>query len=139
MATEYTRASCPSACDKRALPCAVAGTGASCPSQRAFVISPQDNVATALEELRPGDVSLLGDTVDKQVAAAERIPKGHKLALRDISSGEKIIKYGVVIGQSIVVIKAGSWVHLHNIKSVYDERSSHLDIRTGAPKDTKYE
>ena len=34
---------------------------------------------------------------------------------------------------------AGSWVHLHVMRSVYDQRSSHLDVRTGAPKDTKYE
>ena len=36
-------------------------------------------------------------------------------------------------------IPAGSWVHLHVMRSVYDQRSSHLDVRTGAPKDTKYE
>ena len=36
-------------------------------------------------------------------------------------------------------IRAGEWVHLHNIRSVYDERSSHLDVMTGAPKDTRYE
>jgi hypothetical protein len=30
-------------------------------------------------------------------------------------------------------------VHLHVMRSLYDERSSHLDINTGAPKDTKYE
>ncbi|MBQ9565946.1 MAG: UxaA family hydrolase [Synergistaceae bacterium] len=107
--------------------------------QRAFVISSQDNVATALEELQPGGVSLLGDAIDSRAEAVEKIPKGHKLALRTIGSGEMIIKYGVVIGQSIVDISAGSWVHLHNIRSVYDERSSHLDIHTGAPKDTEYE
>ena len=107
--------------------------------QQAFVISEQDNVATALEELQPGSVSLLGDAADSRAEAAEKIPKGHKLALRDIARGENIIKYGVVIGQSTADIPAGSWVHLHNIRSVYDERSSHLDIHTGAPKDTQYE
>ena len=134
--------------DKRALPCAVADTRASCrpadtrascPSQRAFVISPQDNVATALEDLKPGGVRLLGDAALPETEAAGDIPKGHKLSLREISEGEKIIKYGVVIGQATEGIPAGAWVHLHNIRSIYDERSSHLDIHTGAPKDTKYE
>ena len=65
--------------------------------------------------------------------------QGHKLALRDIASGEKIIKYGVVIGRATADIPQGAWVHLHVMQSIYDERSSHLDINTGAPKDTKYE
>ena len=107
--------------------------------QLAFVIAAEDNVATALEELKPGGVQLLGDAVSPGAVAVGDIPKGHKLALRDIPGGGKIIKYGVVIGQAITDIPAGSWVHLHNIRSVYDERSSHLDILTGAPKDTEYE
>jgi hypothetical protein len=107
--------------------------------QRAFVISSEDNVATALEDLKPGCVSLLGEASSPVTEAAGDIPKGHKLALRGVAEGEKIIKYGVVIGQATEGIPAGAWVHLHNIRSVYDERSSHLDIHTGAPKDTKYE
>ncbi len=107
--------------------------------QRAFVIVAGDNVATALEELKPGGVQLLGDAASPGAEASGEIPKGHKLALRDIAEGEKIVKYGVVIGQATTDIPAGSWVHLHNIRSIYDERSSHLDILTGAPKDTKYE
>ena len=27
----------------------------------------------------------------------------------------------------------------HVMKSLYDERSSHLDVKTGAPMDTRYE
>ena len=47
---------------------------------------------------------------------------------------------GVVpIGCAIKDIPAGSWVHLHVMRSLYDERSSHLDEHTGAPRDTKYE
>ena len=45
----------------------------------------------------------------------------------------------MVIGRATTDIPAGSWVHLHVMCSVYDQRSSHLDVRTGAPKDTKYE
>lgn len=108
-------------------------------AQQAFVIAQEDNVATALEELRPGGVRLLGDAANSSVAAREDIPRGHKLALRDIAEGEKVIKYGAVIGQATADIPAGAWVHLHNLRSLYDERSGHLDIHTGAPKDTKYE
>ena len=107
--------------------------------QTAFQIHVQDNVATALNVLKTGDVRLLGDANTKRISAMEEIPSGHKIALLGIARGEKIIKYGVPIGCATKDIPAGTWVHLHNIRSLYDERSSHLDVKTGAPKDTKYE
>lgn len=106
--------------------------------QRAFQIDLRDNVATALTALAPGPVTLLGDARQKQIAAAEDIPVGHKIALRAIAAGEEILKYGVCIGRATCAIPAGSWVHLHVMRSVYDERSSHLDKLTGAPTDTRY-
>lgn len=105
----------------------------------AFVISGQDNVATALEALEPGGITLLGETTASGFTVSESIPKGHKLALKDIRAGENIIKYGIPIGHATRDIPRGSWVHLHVMQSNYDERSSHLDINTGAPKDTRYE
>jgi len=107
--------------------------------QSAFQIDRKDNVATALEELAPGPVRLLGEAASSETAAVEEIPAGHKLALTAIGPGELVIKYGVVIGQAVREIPRGGWVHLHCIRSLYDERSSHLDVHTGAPKDTKYE
>jgi len=108
-------------------------------TRTAFVIARQDNVATALEALEPGEITLLGETQASGITVSEPIPKGHKLALRDIRAGENIIKYGIPIGHATRDIAEGSWVHLHVMQSNYDERSSHLDINTGAPKDTKYE
>ncbi len=42
---------------------------------------------------------------------------GHKYALRDIKSGENIIKYGNPIGHATEDIKAGEHVHSHNVKT----------------------
>lgn len=106
--------------------------------QTAFQIHAMDNVATALCPLSSGPVKLLGDAGTESISAIEPIPGGHKIALRKISAGEKIIKYGVPIGCATQDIPAGSWVHLHVMRSLYDERSSHLDMHTGAPKDTTY-
>lgn len=106
--------------------------------QKAFQIDVKDNVATALEDIEPGKVELLGDILAKEIYALAKIPKGHKIALKQIAAGEDIIKYGVCIGRAGMEIEAGTWVHLHNIHSIYDERSSHLDVVTGAPKDTEY-
>ena len=66
----------------------------------AFQIDERDNVATALKKLEPGAAKLLGDSQEKEIQIKEEIPAGHKVALRDIASGENIIKYGVVIGRA---------------------------------------
>lgn len=107
--------------------------------QIAFQINPRDNVATALTELNKGSVLLRGDLNQNEVNAIDHIPMGHKIALHDIDYDAPIIKYGIVIGRATQRIAKGKWVHLHCMCSIYDERSSHLDIVTGAPKDIKYE
>lgn len=107
--------------------------------QKVFCIEKVDNVATALVALKEGNVSVLGDAFIEEMEAVEEVPVGHKIALTNIKYGEKIIKYGVVIGKATTNIKKGAWVHLHCMCSLYDERSSHLDPITGAPKDMKYE
>ena len=107
--------------------------------QSAFQIDVKDNVATALEALEPGAVRVLGDAEKETLLCTQAVPVGHKIAARDIAAGEMIVKYGVVIGRATADIAAGSWVHLHVMCSNYDERSSHLDVLTGAPKDIVYE
>lgn len=107
--------------------------------QTAFQIDARDNVATALVEIKNGPIHLRGDSSAKDALAIEDIPVGHKIALRNIGAGEDISKYGIVIGRATKDIAKGSWVHLHNMCSKYDERSSHLDIHSGAPKDIQYE
>ena len=42
---------------------------------------------------------------------------GHKYAVRDIKSGEDIIKYGSPIGHALCDIKKGEHVHSHNLKT----------------------
>ena len=66
--------------------------------QRAFQIDRRDNVVTALEPLKPGETEILGDPLQKTLTAVQEIPDGHKMAIRDLAQGEKIVKYVVVIG-----------------------------------------
>ena len=49
--------------------------------------------------------------------AVNGIPLGHKVALRNIESGETIIKYGHDIGQAIAEIAKGDHAHVHNLKT----------------------
>ncbi|KYH41673.1 MAG: flagellar protein FlgA [Candidatus Bathyarchaeota archaeon B26-2] len=53
-----------------------------------------------------------------KIELREDIPYGHKVAIRDIERGSKIIKYGEVIGVATEDIAVGSHVHIHNIKSL---------------------
>ncbi|MBQ6697609.1 MAG: altronate dehydratase, partial [Oscillospiraceae bacterium] len=73
-------------------------------------ISPSDNVAVTLADLKTGEVC--GD-----VTLSNDIPRGHKFALCNISSGENVIKYASPIGHASCDIKAGEHVHTHNVKS----------------------
>ena len=53
------------------------------------------------------------------------IPAGHKYALVDVEVGERIIKYGEIIGRATKDIKNGEWVHTHNVRSHLDESVSY--------------
>ena len=77
-------------------------------------INALDNVAVALENLEAGcEIS----AEDFSLVTKEAVPAGHKVALKDIASGEKVIKYGNAIGVATMEIKAGSHVHTHNMKT----------------------
>ena len=85
----------------------------------AVVMNREDNVATAICQLRrEEDISLkTGDNVIT-LRLLEAIPFGHKFALKDITEGEGIIKYGEKVGQSTVKIKRGEHVHIHNVEGL---------------------
>jgi hypothetical protein len=105
---------------------------------RAFQIEAVDNVATLLEVTEGGAVIVHGVGVPRHLNAVEPIALGHKIALAEVKAGGAIMKYGVAIGLATVPIAVGAWVHLHNCCSQVDERSKHLDPRTGAAMDTPY-
>jgi len=52
-----------------------------------------------------------------QITAKDPIPAGHKIALKNITAKENIIKYACPIGHAVCDIPAGSHVHTHNVKS----------------------
>ncbi len=47
----------------------------------------------------------------------EEIPQGHKIALIDLNKGDHVIKYGYPIGHLLSDVKAGQWLHTHNVKT----------------------
>ena len=62
------------------------------------------------------------DNIGVCLTACGEIPAGHKYALKDISKGETVVKYGQIIGRATTDIKRGEWVHTHNVKSHLDEK-----------------
>lgn len=77
-------------------------------------IKDTDNVAVALEPLKCNEKIYIDS---KEIVLKEDIKEGHKVAIKDINQGEDIVKYGFPIGQALIKIKKGSWVHEHNIKT----------------------
>ena len=77
-------------------------------------INSLDNVAVALQPLAKGTVVELDDIV---VTLTEDIQQGHKFALKNLKTGDSIIKYGNSIGHATADIPAGSWIHTHNLKT----------------------
>lgn len=108
-------------------------------SPRCFKINSADNVATMLDDAEGGAVSVLGDVSQRSIELREPVKLGHKVALRDIPCGQAVVKFGVAIGRASRDIRAGEWVHLHNLASNFDQRSQTLDLHTGAATDTRYE
>lgn len=77
-------------------------------------IHENDNVVVALKEIEKGAVVSTGDA---EVTALETIPAGHKMAVKEIPEGAEVVKYGFRIGNAKESIKAGQWVHTHNVKT----------------------
>ena len=106
--------------------------------QRAFRVGMDDDVAVALTAIRPGPVEVLGASIPS-LNAREAIEQGHKIALHAIACGQTIKKYQVVIGRAKCAIAQGSWVHLHNMDSLYAERSTtQRKGESGNAKDIEY-
>jgi altronate hydrolase len=79
-------------------------------------LHPDDDVAVAVVEL-PG------------------VPRGHKVAVRDLARGAPVRKYGQVIGVATTPIAAGDHVHTHNLgmSDITRDYEFGTDVRPVAP------
>jgi altronate hydrolase len=80
----------------------------------ALRIHENDNVAIAIEPIAKGQsIAIDGEEIE----ARDSIPKGHKIAIRDLAADESVVKYGHVIGHATARVEKGSWVHSHNLRT----------------------
>ena len=90
----------------------------------AILIDERDNVATCTSPALKGDtIKILGGD---EIHCVENIPIWHKVSLRPIRAGEKIFKYGEIIGAASIDIAKGAWVSHENIFSVPRDYSSEM-------------
>ena len=99
--------------------------------KKAIQIDGKDNVATATSDLEMGEtvdvLSPEGGIIGKPKATSA-IPFGHKIAMSDLNVGDKVIKYGEIIGVASKPIKVGEWVHTHNVESEAVPTSAYREV-----------
>ena len=81
----------------------------------------RDTVAVVVVEGVKAGTALTGWIMDEdktiEVRARQDIPIGHKVALKDMSPGDTVWKYGIDMGKVVAPIQAGDHAHVHNIKT----------------------
>jgi (2R)-sulfolactate sulfo-lyase subunit alpha len=90
-------------------------------SKKFWVHAEKDYVGVAVDDISPGEkaVGVFMDTgKEVSVKSRSKVPLGHKIALKDMKAGEKVIEYGTVIGAATKRIGAGEHVHTHNLKTL---------------------
>ena len=88
----------------------------------AMIIDVKDNVAVAIEPITKGEtITYLCEGQEVTLTAAQDITIYHKLARKDITKGEPVVKYGEHIGIAGCDIKAGEHVHVHNVENHREE------------------
>ena len=103
-----------------------------------FQIETIDNVATLLQDASCGMTVGVRGAQPRTIVIAGDIKAGHKVALCRIPAKTFIVKYGFPMGVATRDIERGEWVHLHNCRSLHDEGSSSLDLKSGARNETPY-
>ncbi|MCA0239542.1 MAG: UxaA family hydrolase [Proteobacteria bacterium] len=81
----------------------------------------KDTVAVVVVEGVKAGQTLSGWIMDEDrmtsLEARQDIPIGHKIALKDMATGDTVWKYGIDMGKVVAPIKAGEHAHVQNIKT----------------------
>ena len=87
----------------------------------ALKVDDLDNVATIFaNDVKGGETVEVRDKKGstEQIVINADVPYGHKIALFDLTKGDKIMKYGECIGAASCDIKKGDYVHVHNLEAL---------------------
>lgn len=89
-------------------------------TKRALLMNEKDNVATVLDYICNGDSVqiLINGKSYNEIKVIDEIDYYHKIAIKEIRKGDKVFKYGEMIGKATQDISIGKHVHIDNIESV---------------------
>ena len=90
---------------------------------------PRDNVAIIAND---GGLPA-GTRFASGLTLLEKVPQGHKVALRDIPAGAPVLRYNVSIGLAAGDIRAGAWVHERLLEMPQARSLEGLPIATARP------
>jgi altronate hydrolase len=86
------------------------------------IVSRDDDVAVAVRELHAGESVRAGAN---SIHVLESIPRGHKVALRDVRAGDSVRKFGWPIGRATQDIATGALVHTSNLTTTLEGLSEY--------------
>jgi (2R)-sulfolactate sulfo-lyase subunit alpha len=79
-----------------------------------------DDVGVAVADLKKGAVvgavTLEGKAAGK-ITLRDKVPLGHKVAMRELAKDKPVLKYGRPVGKAVQPIAKGAHVHVHNLKT----------------------
>lgn len=86
-----------------------------------MLLHPQDNCLISRSALDSGEMLLIdGERLPLVLARAQKsLAPGHKVARKSLNVGDKVLRYGAVIGTVTAQIAMGEHIHLHNLMSDY--------------------
>jgi altronate hydrolase len=89
-------------------------------------LNPRDNVVVALQNLSQGDsVVFAGNSY----SLGSSVPAKHKFAVRDLSVGDPVIMYGVLVGKAVEPIAKGHALTTRNVRhdaAAFQEKSQEV-------------
>ena len=97
---------------------------------RGIRLQADDDVAITTADVAAGTPVDVGG--GGPVTARGDVPRGHKLAVRDLPAGAPVHRYGQVIGFTRGPVAAGEHVHLHNLEYREFERSYEFAVGAAA-------
>jgi len=99
-------------------------------------LNPRDNVLVALQNLVQGHAVTFGG---QSYSLGSNVAAKHKFAIRDLSVGDPILMYGVVVGKAVEPIAKGNALTTRNVRhdaSAFHEKSE--DYRWTPPNASRW-
>lgn len=106
--------------------------------QNVLQIHPRDNVWVALSNLKAGETVSFQD---RSIELKEHIPSKHKFATCDLSEGDEVFMYGVLVGKAQCDIAKGALLTTANLKHAVAafKAESHEALEWTPPDVSKWE